>query len=331
MNATFVGFDTLKRSVSMLQVLERYELLNRLHRSGDNLSGACPLHAGHNKTQFRVSLSRNCWICFGDCHRGGSIVDFVSLKESVGIREAALLIQEWFGLQPNSAATERNSHPRGAIGSGAERICEPAPGAMVNPPLGFTLARLDQTHPYLAARGLSRETIETFGVGYCANGMFAGWIAIPIHNAAGQLVAYAGRWPGPPPEDKPRYRLPKGFRKSLELFNLHRALAVDGDEPLVVVEGFFGCMKVWQAGQQRVVSLMGSMLSPKQEELIARAAGPDHRVLLLFDEDEAGRKGRAEAQGRLAPRRKVQIVRFETEGMQPDQLSAEELRSLLNL
>ena len=67
----FVGFDVLKRSVSMAQILDRYGLLDRLHRSGDSLSGACPIHAGHNPMQFRVSLSKNCWICFGDCHTGG--------------------------------------------------------------------------------------------------------------------------------------------------------------------------------------------------------------------------------------------------------------------
>ena len=85
----FVGFDALKQSVSMAQVLDRYGLLERLHRNGDGLNGVCPIHAGHNPMQFRVSLSKNCWICFGDCHTGGSIVDFVSRKERIGIRDAA--------------------------------------------------------------------------------------------------------------------------------------------------------------------------------------------------------------------------------------------------
>src|SRR6185369_14026556 len=90
------------------------------------------------------------------------------------------------------------------------------------------------------ARGLSQSTIETFGIGYCAQGTLAGWIAIPIHNAAGQIVAYAGRWPGKPTDGQAKYKLPTGFRKSLELFNLHRACAADARLPLVVVEGFFG-------------------------------------------------------------------------------------------
>jgi DNA primase len=84
--------------VTIEQVLERYGILEKLKRSGDSLSGACPLHGGKNPTAFRASVSRNCWICFGDCRCGGSIVDFVSRMEQVGIRDAGLLLQGWFNL-----------------------------------------------------------------------------------------------------------------------------------------------------------------------------------------------------------------------------------------
>jgi len=42
----------------MTQVLDRYGLLERLKRSGANLSGVCPVHHGHNPGQFRVSISK---------------------------------------------------------------------------------------------------------------------------------------------------------------------------------------------------------------------------------------------------------------------------------
>jgi DNA primase len=330
MNKTFIGFDRLKQSVTMEQVLDRYGLRERLRHSGDSLSGVCPLHQGHNPTQFRVSLSRNCWICFGDCHAGGSIIDFVSRMEKVGIREAGLLLQAWFPVQRSAVAPPINGKRkalRGGNGSDGHNGLDARP--VVNSPLRFRLEHLNPCHPYFTARGLSKETVETFGLGYCANGLLAGWIAIPIHNATGQLVAYAGRWPGPPPEDKPKYKQPRGFRKSLELFNLHRALAAATHQPLVVVEGFFGCMLVWQGGHQRVVSLMGSRLSQAQEELIVAAVGSSGRVILLFDEDAAGRKGRAEARSRLAERVKVKAIEFVTEGTQPDQLPPGRLLELL--
>src|SRR6266516_5804825 len=130
MKNQFVGFDRLKRAVSMVQVLDRYGLKERLHRNGDSLSGVCPIHGGHNQTQFRVSISKNCWICFGDCHAGGSIIDFVSRKEGIGIRDAALLIQEWFSVRADAAA--RATQP-------AERATERASDSERNPPLKFSL------------------------------------------------------------------------------------------------------------------------------------------------------------------------------------------------
>lgn len=319
----FVGFDVLKRAVTISQVLDRYGLTERLRRSGDSLSGACPIHNGHNPTQFRVSLSKNCWICFGDCHAGGSIIDFVSRKEGIGIREAALLLQDWFNLGCGNKAEPVNG--KGVIHPPLkERVILKT----TNPPLRFTLGVLDGEHPYLKARGLTAATISTFGVGGCPHGTLRGWIGIPIHDATGKLVAYAGRWPGETPEGMPKYRLPHGFRKSIELFNQHRAARESPSEPLVVVEGFFGCMRVWQAGHRRVVSLMGSQLSPAQEERIAQIAGTNGQVLLLFDEDAAGRKGRSEAQERLSKHAAAGVIRLEA-GQQPDSLEADELLALI--
>ena len=203
----FVGFDALKRAVSMVQILDRYGFMERLRRNGDNLSGACPIHGGHNQTQFRVSLSKNCWICFGDCHAGGSIIDFVSRKEGIGIRDAALLIQDWFNVRADPAPLATQPAERAG-----ERAVQRSSDPDRNPPLKFSLQNLDRTHPYLSLRGLAVETTRTFGLGYCRNGMLAGWIAIPIHDATGQLVAYAGRWPGEPRNGEPKYRL-KGIQE----------------------------------------------------------------------------------------------------------------------
>jgi DNA primase len=317
----FVGFDTLKRAVSMAQVLDRYGLTEQMRRSGDSLSGVCPLHQGHNPTQFRVSLSKNCWICFGDCNTGGSIVDFVSRKEGIGIRDAALLIQDWFNVRgdpdPNG--------PRPNCNYAVSRLRDER---WSNPPLGLSLGPLDTQHPYLTERGLAKETIATFGLGYCSRGYLSGWMAIPIHNAGGKLLAYAGRWQGEPPDGAPKYRLPRGFRKSLELFNQHRARAESSSEPLVVVEGFFGCMRVWQAGHRRVVSLMGSMLSQAQEELVERLAGDTGCVVLMLDGDMAGRKGQAEVRERLSRRKAVSVVHLPNT-QQPDSLNDDALMALI--
>jgi DNA primase len=321
----FIGFERLKQSVTIEQVLERYGLLEHLRRSGDSLGGVCPLHGGHNPVQFRVSVSKNCWVCFGDCHAGGSIVDFVSRKEGIGIRDAALLLQDWFNLNPDDDPKPANGKPLPRVPQTANVIPF---NKTSNPPLRFTLGPLDGAHPYLRERGLTPETINEFGVGCCPHGTLRGWIAIPIHDREGQLIAYAGRYPGTPPDGLPKYRLPRGFRKSLELFNHHRAVRESGSDVLVVVEGFFGAMHVWQAGHRRVVSLMGSMLARAQEDRIVELAGDTGHVLLLFDEDEAGWKGRAEARERLSRRVSVSVVRLGN-GQQPDSLAADALLSVI--
>jgi DNA primase len=190
------------------------------------------------------------------------------------------------------------------------------------------LENLDLHHPYLAERGLTQEAIAEFGLGYCSKGMMTGRIVIPIHNPDGQVVAYAGRWPSEPPGDTPKYKLPAGFRKSLELFNLDRAIKEPADHPFVIVEGFFDCIKLWQHGVRRVVALMGSTLSPAQEELIREHTNAHSRVIVILDEDDAGRAGRDHIVKHLARWMFVKVHVFADEGRQPEHLSAAEARQL---
>jgi DNA primase len=145
-----------------------------------------------------------------------------------------------------------------------------------------------------------------------------GRVVIPIHNEHGELVAYAGRAID---GSEPRYKLPAGFHKSQELFNLRRATLETGiDRRVVVVEGFFDCMRVSAAGFP-CVALMGSSLSAQQEELLARHF---KNACLMLDGDEAGRKATDECLLRLARRMWVWAVML-PEGTQPDQLDQERI------
>ncbi|MCP4599855.1 MAG: toprim domain-containing protein [Proteobacteria bacterium] len=254
---------------------------------------------------------------------GGNILDFVSRMEGIGIREAALRIQGWFGLATSESA------PKAPAGEEKQETPKrPERPVKRNKPLGFTLT-LDPSHPYLKERVLEDETIETFGLGLCSKGIMAGRIAIPIHDAEGELVAYAGRWPGEPPEGEGKYRLPPKFAKSLVLFNLHRARQVGDGHPLILVEGFFDCLALWQHGYRRTVAVMGSSLSEEQAALGVETVGRDGRVLLFFDEDEAGRKGREDALTRLASQTFVRVVELPEEGLQADQLDQHFLPKIL--
>ncbi len=155
--------------------------------------------------------------------------------------------------------------------------------------------------------------------------MFGGRYVIPLHDEQGRLVGYAGRSLD---DSEPKYLFPsrdKGFYKSRLVFNLHRVLKrIGADDPVIVVEGFFDCMKVEQAGFP-ALGLLGSSLSAEQEELIASHF---NRVVLMFDGDDAGRSAAADALTRLSQRLFVRVVSL-GDGVQPDQLDSEELRRIL--
>ena len=342
--SSFIDFKAVKAAITMEKVIEHYGLLDRFKRSGDSLSGPCPIHKGTNPTQFRVSISKNIWNCLGECKHGGNTIDFIANMENGSIHAAALKAIEWFGLnreamtadsektkeKPSEAPKADNAPAPKPTAESAPAPEPPAPDKTTpNKPLQFRLDKLERSHPYLAERGLTQETIMDFGVGCCAKGMMVERIAIPIHNPEGGVVAYAGRWAGEPPGDTPKYKLPPGFRKSLELFNIDRAMKEPADMPLVIVEGFFDCMKLHQNGCRRVVALMGSTMSAAQEELIRKHTDAWSQVIVMLDEDEAGRAGREDIAVRLARFVFVKVHVFDKEGRQPDHLTADEVQQLI--
>ena len=114
----------------------------------------------------------------------------------------------------------------------------------------------------------------------------------------------------------------------MEVFNIHRAIEDAPEEPLLIVEGFFDAIRLWQNGASKVVAIMGSNLSPAQEFLILEHTAPDTRIIVMLDEDEAGRAGRDNIVLRLALHRFVRACQFESEGFQPEHLEPEQLAEL---
>lgn len=172
-------------------------------------------------------------------------------------------------------------------------------------------------------RGLSKETINTFALGLCSKGSMAGRIAIPIHNEQGELVAYAGRWPGDDyPESEDKYKLPTGFQKHRTLFNLNRVLDA---EHLVIVEGYFGVFRLFEPGIP-AVALMGSSIAPEQVELLKNTGV--ERITVLLDGDLPGRAAAETVVATLSREFFVRTVVL-PDDMQPDDLNADALRELL--
>jgi DNA primase len=301
----WVSFSEIKKSVKLDGVLRSYGV-DWLRPSGEQqYRGRCPIHQGQGTEVFHAHLGRNLFHCFA-CGAGGNVLDFVAAMEGCSTRDAALRLQR----STDGASVAWATEPERSKLVTKERE--------VNPPLGFRLD-LDPAHPYLAGRGMDAATARYFGVGYCGRrGLMSGRIAIPIHNEDSRLVAYCGRAVD---SGGPRYRFPVGFQKSQVLFNYHRARAV-GDDRVVVVEGFFDCMRVHQAGFCCVVALMGARLSPAQKSLLAHFSS----ILLLLDGDRTGRRATAQIASDLTPACSVMLL---PPDMQPDQMTAEQIRQVL--
>ncbi len=338
----FVDFRAIKAAITMEQLLVHYNILDQFKRTGDSLNGPCPIHKGSNPTQFRVSTTKNLWNCFSDCEHGGNALDFICKMEKCSIHAAALKAMEWFNLDPEEMSGDKpeadESKPTAPVAKPTTKSAarptvasKAAPESNVpNAPLKFRLEKLEHKHPYLIEqRQLSPETIVDFGVGYCAKGMMADRIAIPIHNVKGEVVAYAGRFAGEPPEGTPKYKLPPGFRKSQELFNLDRAIKEPADKPLLIVEGFFDAMKIHDHGYRKVVAIMGATLSGTQEELIRQHTTSASHVIVMLDENEAGKAGREDIAGRLAKFCYVRVHQFPRPDMEPEHLTDEEVADIV--
>lgn len=196
----------------------------------------------------------------------------------------------------------------------------------INTPLNFELKTLDLKHPYLEKRNLKKETIKEFGLGYCNRGLLKGRVAIPIHNERGELVAYAGRYPGDPPEEESKYIFPPNFKKSHILFNLNRIK--DKEKELILVEGFFDVFNLWQNGVKNVAAIMGTSISKEQEDLIVEYLGKNGRLSLLFDPDESGERAEKEVMDKLIGKVYVKIIKLKGK-VDPDNLSKKEIDELI--
>lgn len=303
----WLDFKSIKRTVKLESVLRHYHV--ELRRSGkDQYRGCCPIHRGEGREAFHVNLARNVFHCFA-CDAGGTVLDFVAAMEGCSLVEAARRLQAMTG----------SSDPWKSTPNGKELVTK---RRRVPLPLNFTLTGIDCSHPYLARRGITEQTAVEFGAGlYAGPGLMHGRLVIPIHNADGELTAYCGRSVD---QTQPRYRLPSAFAKSEILFNMHRA-AAGMENSVVVVEGFFDCMKVHQAGIRSVVGLMGSVLyEPQRQALLERF----RHIILLLDGDPTGRKATIVIAQQLRPHCHVRVVLL-PDGVQPDQLPAEDIGNVL--
>ena len=333
MPQAFIDFAHVKENASFEQVLTHYNLT--LTGRGTQRAVLCPFHR-ERRPSCKIELEKRIFHCFG-CGEKGNILEFVAKLEKSDLRTAATKITTICGIAtapPRESG--RRATPKPQATSAPPPTDQPAPRAAsrspggreaaaepVNPPLTFEL-KLDATHPYLAGRGLSAEAVAEFGLGYCNRGMMKGRICIPVHDDAGNLVAYSGRWvdESEPPEGEDRYKLPPRFQKSRVLFNLHR---LTDPVHVVAVEGFWSVFRL-HALAVPVVGLMGWSISAEQVELLKQRGVTF--VTLLLDGDEAGYQARDRLLPEVASSFFVRAPKLPL-GVKPDTLDEAELATLI--
>jgi DNA primase len=213
-----------------------------------------------------------------------------------------------------SQYADEDSRVRGAL-LAMHEIAQETFRANLNGPAGET------ARAYLAKRGLERETVEQFGIGYSDRGgrgllrileqrnfpaaqivesglagrredgsvydRFRNRLMFPIQDANGKIIAFGGR--ALAADDNPKYlNSPETpiYKKSSVLYNLHRAKeAMRKDDRAILVEGYMDAIGVTAAGFGPVVASCGTALTDKQVRLIKQHT---HRIVVNFDPDAAG-------------------------------------------
>lgn len=131
--------------------------------------------------------------------------------------------------------------------------------------------------------GLSIATQKAFEVSYDIQ---SNRIVFPVHNRNGELIGIKGRRIEKRHDDDPKYIYLYPCNKSIELYNLHRALPyIQESKEVIVFEGAKSCMRAYEYGVFNVVSIEGSEISHQQVKKI-KDLGMDIRVIFMLDKDK---------------------------------------------
>lgn len=310
--------DDIKARVDIVDLVS--ETVN-LRRSGKNYTGFCPFHANSKTPAFAVFADSGTWRCFGECNEGGDIFKFVMKKEGWDFPETLQYLAQRAGVELKPQTPERKAEDERA-----DKLRELLEESVIfyrhhllSTPDGA------QALAYVEKRGVTRETIETFGLGYApdtwdaafkhftARGFnaqdmmdaglaserregggyydrFRNRLMFAIRDAQGHMAGFGARVLNP--EDNPKYlNSPQTilFDKSQLLYGMDRARkAIRSQDQVVIVEGYMDVIVPHQAGYENLVSPMGTALTEHHLRQLKRYT---RRMVLALDPDAAGQKG----------------------------------------
>ncbi len=306
--------ERVKQQADIVRVAGEYV---RLKKTGKDFSGLCPFH--QEKTpSFTVSPIKQIFYCFG-CGKGGDVFNFIMEMEKCEFSEALRMVAEKCGIsmpRPKERSPgERKENQQRALLVEMHREAQTFFVEQLEGTLEGKAARA-----YLEDRGLDKDAIARFGIGYAPSGgdtllrdlkqkynekllvdsglvsrdqsaerlfdRFRRRITFPISNESGRIVAFGARALG---DDMPKYlNSPETpiYSKSNVLYHLDRAKdALRRQDFAILVEGYMDAIAVARAGISNVVASCGTSLAEPQIKLLGRFT---RRVIVNYDPDTAG-------------------------------------------
>lgn len=287
----------------------------KLKRTGSSYVGLCPFH-NENSPSFSVNPQRQMYHCFG-CNESGDVFRFVEKYENYTFLEALKYLADRAGMQLPNMELSAAEKQKASIKQKLFEIQKKAAGYyyyVLTGPVGKK--GLD----YFEKRGLSKETIMKFGLGFSdtsGSGLYkylrnqgydddilskAGlfvydekkgpydkfWnrVMFPIMDINNKVIAFGGRVLS---DAKPKYlNSPETmlFEKSRNLYGINYA-RISRKGYFIICEGYMDVISLHQAGYDCAVAPLGTALTPLQAKLIKRYVDT---VYISFDSDEAGTK-----------------------------------------
>ena len=303
--------DEIKQRLDIVDVVSDYVTLQK---AGRNFKALCPFHT-EKTASFFVFPERQSWHCFGSCGIGGDIFSFVMKKEGTNFSESLRLLADRAGVTLVTRQKER------AEDREAERLYQVnEAAAQYYHYLLLNAKPAEVVRRYLSERGISKETIDSFELGFSPDSwdalrqhlisrgykgdelvaaglvvekdgetsydMFRNRLIIPIRDEKGRVAGFGARaLDGSTPKylNSPQTRV---FDKSGILYGLDRARGAIREQGLaVIVEGYMDVLTAHQHGVANVVASMGTSLTEKQIGIIKRLT---KNLVLALDADAAG-------------------------------------------
>ena len=308
--------DEIRNRASIVAVVSDYVSLKK---AGKNYQGLCPFH--NEKTpSFSVNEEKQVFYCFG-CQKGGNVISFYKEINNISFVEAVTRLAEQHNvrLPETSRKQDGKLDNRDALIRVNEKALAYFHSVLMERPEGKT------GRDYLEKRRIERDVWSVFSLGYAPDrwdgltsflsseniplnsaklvglvasrkgggyyDYFRGRIIFPIKDYSGRPIGFGGRTL----KDKPPKYLNSPdsavYRKSYSVFGLPITREpIAQDNRVLIVEGYFDLLSLYQAGIRSVVSPLGTALTQGHIQALKRYSG---NFYLLFDADEAGEKAAA--------------------------------------